>query len=252
MGYDMNFNYKKNNIWKYIILLLCLTFFSWFYTRQLLMFLANQTKAGLCTADLIISNYTDWRNGYVSYVIIMIDILFLVRNDFRYSNLIVYASRRKLWNNQVLNILKHAVIYTAYYGFCTLLFSIGQGFTDMNWDNLDSYFFKVTAGLLNVELPTIILSFFVAFAFLWITIGFEYLLFHWIWHNELFVWVMIFLVRFAVRRWVKFSIIINLGFHQWINHTILQGFLITGMLIIVLYVTGLSYARRREFLSERK
>lgn len=248
----MNVKYKRNNIWINVILLLCLTFFSWFDTRQLLMFLAKQTKIGLCTADLIISNYMNWRNGYVSYVMIMIDILFLVRNDFRYSNLIVYASRRKLWNKQVLKVLTHAGLYAAYYGICTLLFSFWYGFINLNWEDLDSYFFKTTNGIVSVEFSGIIISFFAAFAFLWITIGLEYLLFHWIWHNELLVWIMIFIVRFVVRKLLKISIIMNLGSGQWMNHRILQGFLVTGMIIIVLYVIGLSYVRKREFLSERK
>ena len=245
-------NYKKSIMWINGIMLLCLTFFSWFYARQLLMYLTNQTKAGMCTADIIISNFSNWRNGYVSYVIIMIDILFLVRNDFRYSNLIVYGSRRKLWNKQVLKILTHAGIYTAYYGFCTLLFSLSYGFINVNWDDLDSYFFKITTGLVSAEFSTIIISFFLAFAFLWITIGLEYLLFHWLWNNELFVWIMIFLVRFVVRKWLKVPIMINIGFLQWMNHRIFLGFLITGILFILLYVTGFGYVRKREFLSERK
>lgn len=250
----VNKRYCKWNKFRLIncVLLLCLTFFSWFYTRDLLMFMSNKTQIGVCTSDLIINNYSEWRNGYISYVFIMIDILFLVRNDFRYSNLIVHGSRRKLWNRQVKKILTHATIYAAYYGSCTLLFSFGYGLVNMNWNDYESYFFMLTKMVMSVEFTFVVISFFLAFTIFWITIGFEYLLFHWLWHNEIFVWIMIFFVRFVVRKWLKINAIISLGFNQWMNHRILQGFAITGILIIALYVAGSSCVKKREFLSERK
>lgn len=248
----MSVHSKKVNILFAGFIMLLLTFFSWFFVRRMITSMTAQTRLSVCTADLMVNNFTSWRSSYFSYALVMADVLILLRNDFRAANLIAIGSRRRLWNRQAVQLSVHAAGYSVYYLFCTLFFSSRNSAVWMNWSDPEGYFFKVTKSLSNTAFLTVMAAFLAAFLLFWLSVSFVYLLLHWLLQKEILVWLAVFVAEFVFNRLLHCSFMASVSYSQWAAGAVLCSVIVNILVLAVIYAAGFIGSRKRQFYFERK
>lgn len=229
-----------------------LTFLAWFYARQRVTAGAYGPAAPFCAADLMVNGFNSWCGSYLALALVLVDTMLIVRNDFRYANLIVYGSRGRLWKKQCERLAAHAAGYGGYYMLCTLFFALR--FTDvrMNWSYTDSYFFRSQKMVLSTGFATVLLAFTAVCILCWLIVGLGYLLFDWLTGNAFLVWLLVLLIRFVMYQVVKINLMGSISYQSWIAGTVWQS--VIGMLPLAagICTAGFFIAKKREFCSERK
>lgn len=252
MKQNVGWHIKRGNIIVTGGLITIMALFAYVNVWQNAIYMNKSGCVSLCVADFIVKNSSMFNSNILLFAVILADVMINSKNDFRYSNLIMNGSRIKILNRQTTKIVCHAVIYGLVYVFCTIIFSLNYTSTLINWDKEISYFAYVNKMIKDISYTKIMLFFIAGSILFIITVEIIYLGFFWLIQKEAFVWIILFAVRFADRRYLNGILSMDLSYENILKELMQQQFLISVAVIILVYLIDRLLAERREFYFERK
>lgn len=230
-----------------IALLCCVIFEAWFSVNQSFGNLTPQTKETVCFADWLINGYSNFQSDGVGLFIILMSLLILIRDDFRYSNLLQFQSRKELWDKQTARLCLHSTIYGICYSLCAYYFALKKSTVLCNWNETESYFFAVNKTIIKCKIEYIVIAFLVGVILNWIILGMISLLLHWIMRREAFVWLTIIFIKFTAAAILHTNLEVSLSYWRWVGKKIVPGIMGALVIVVLLYIIGRRIVPFKEF-----
>lgn len=176
----------------------------------------------------------------------------IIKDDLRINSILKQKSRTLLWIKQVYKISLLSIFSSIWISICTYLFGGLMTRYFINWDSVNSIYFKVNKIVCNsISLKDVIIIFFICSFVRIVIILTISLLIYWLTNKKVISWLFVISWEFLEIPVPVIGKLINIDYTV-INSTdrLITGFSYGIVLILILIIVGIILGKRREFYYE--
>lgn len=209
----------------------------------------NQIK---CVADGFIFSSAYWFFGVEIAILTNFTILTLNKNEFNINTVLKQKSRALLWIKQIFSNCIISILTSIWIALCTYFASGLMTVSYINWNSVNSIFFKVNKVICStLALKDVVILFLIYSTLKIFIVSISSLLIYWLTNRRIISLIFIIILGVLENSIPIIYRVINIDYGVIGDSRILMNNFLYGLLlIVVLTILGLVLGKRKEFYGE--